>query len=141
MPWTPPPNWTETQSILKQSGQVILDSNGNGVLNFDPPNARTRWVVESVVVSTNQAATATTVPVATLAKNTVSFSTMSQGNNYGQTWSGNQDVFNGDMDIGPCDFMAVLFTPPPGATPTQITTLAGTIAYAQVSGVSYQRRQ
>lgn len=138
--WSPPDHWAETQQQLKTSGQVTLDAAGNGVLYFTPPSARQRWLVTSVVVQTNQAANATVVPVAQLALNTVSIGTMSAGNNQGASWSGNQDIFTGEVDVGPCDFLAVLFTPPPGAAPSQIAQLAGVIASAVVKGQSFTRR-
>ena len=90
---------TEISGQLRYAAQVELDLNGNGVLTFDPASARERWEVTSVVVSTSQAAAATVVPVATVAKNTTAVSQLSQGNNRGQSWSGNQDVFAGLIDI------------------------------------------
>jgi hypothetical protein len=131
---------TEIQGQLYQAGSVKLDSNGNGVITLDPSNARQRWVVKSVVVSTNQAATATVVPVATVAKNTSIVSNLSQGNNRGQSWSGNQDVFAGEIDISAADYLSVLFSPPPGATSGQIATLSGVIGYATVTGDKFTRR-
>ena len=131
---------TEIESQLVQAGQVTLDSSGNGVLSFDPSNARQRWVVKSVVVRTNQAATATVVPVATVAKNTLVASHLSQSNSRGQSWSGNQDIFAGVMDISPADYLSVIFTPPPGASGSQISALAGVICYATVTGTRYTRR-
>ncbi len=130
----------ETEGQLLQAGQVTLDSSGNGVLTFEPANARQRWVVQSVVVRTSQAVTATVIPVATVAKNTMIASQLSQANSRGQSWSGNQDVFAGQVDISPADYLSVLFTPPPGATAGQIATLAGVIAYATVTGTKYTRR-
>jgi hypothetical protein len=131
---------TETEGQLFRAGQVTLDSGGNGVLTFDPSSARERWVVKTVVVSTNQSATATTVPVATVAKNTAVVSQLSQGNNRGQSWSGNQDIFSGETDISAADFLSVLFSPPPGATAGQIAALSGVICYATVTGTRYTRR-
>ena len=131
---------TEVEGLLRRSGQVVLNSSGQGVLTFDPASARDRWEVQSVVVTTNQAATATVIPVATVARNTTAVGTLSQGNNLGQSWSGNQDVFAGKLDIGPCDFLSVLFGPPPGATSGQIAALSGVIAYATVTGTRYTRR-
>lgn len=131
---------SETETLLARSGQVILDSSGNGTLIFDPASARTRWVVKSVVVSTNQAANATVIPVATVARNTVQAAVLSQGNNQGQSWSGNQDTFAGSIDIGPCDFLSVLFSPPPGATGAQIALLSGVTGFATVTGTAYTRR-
>lgn len=127
----------ETPGILKKSGQVTLDANGMGTLTFDPDNGNQRWVISSVVVSTNQSATATTVPVATLALNTLSLGTMSAGNQRGATWSGNNDTFAGAMDVGPGDYVSVLFSPPPGKSGA---ALAGVIASAVVTGTKYTRR-
>lgn len=131
----------EVEGLLKKSGSVKLDTNGNGVLTFDPDNANQRWEVTSVVNFTNQVATATVIPVATIAINSVTFATMSAGNQRGATWSGNQDVFRGLTDVGPADFLTISFSPPPGATGAQIATLAGVIASAVVTGSKYTRRR
>lgn len=131
---------TEVESQLRQAGRVTLDSSGNGVITMDPASGRERWEVTSVVVSTNQASTATVVPVATVALNTVIASQLSQANSRGQSWSGNQDSFAGQVDVGPADFLSVIFSPPAGATGAQIATLAGVICYATVTGTRYTRR-
>lgn len=137
MAWVPPDNWTETQQQLIKSGQVKLSASGNGTLYFTPDSSRQRWVVTSVVVSTNQNATSTVVPVATVALNSNDLETMSAGNNRGATWSGNQDVGMATIDVGPCDNLSVIFSPPPG---TSGTPLSGVIASAVVTGVKYTRR-
>lgn len=131
---------TEIEGRLVKSGTVKLDAAGNGVITLDPENARQRWEVASVVVSTNQAATATVVPVATVAKNTLIVSHLSQGNNGGQSWSGNQDTFAGKWEISPADYLSIIFAPPPGATGSQIATLAGVICYTTITGTKYTRR-
>lgn len=140
MPWQPPDHWTEVQSQLKQSGQVTLDANGNGVLYFTPDSARQRWEVTSVVVTTNQPANATVVPQAQLAINTADLSTMSQGNGRGASWSGNQDTFQGLVEVGPVDYLTILFNAPPGATGGQIAQLAGVMASVVVTGSKFTRR-
>lgn len=127
----------ELTSQLKASGQVKLDATGHGVIQFYPDHANQRWEVDTVVVSTNQAATATTVPVASLALNTVSSATMSPGNAQGSTWNGNQETFTGQVLVGECDFLAVLFSPPAGNAGT---ALSGVIASAVLSGTKYTRR-
>lgn len=127
----------ELQSQLKKSGQVKLDSTGRGTLLFYPDHANQRWEVDSVVVSTNQAATATTVPVASLALNTVDATTASPGNAQGSTWNGNQETFSGTILVGECDFLAVLFTPPAG---TNGSALSGVIGSAVLTGTKYTRR-
>lgn len=140
MGFTAPDHWNETATILKKSGQVTLDANGNGVLIFDPDNASQRWVIDNIVVSTNQNATATVVPQCRLAMNTTSLSQLSAGNDRGATWGGNQDTFGGPVDVGPCDFVSLLFYPPQGSSASQIATLSGVIASAVISGTKYTRR-
>ena len=128
---------TEIQSQLKKSGQVTLNASGNAVLQFYPDHANQRWEVESVVVSTNQAATATTVPYVSLALNTVSAATASAGNAQGSTWNGNSETFSGKILVGECDFLAILFTPPTGASGAP---LSGVIGNAVVTGTKFTRR-
>lgn len=137
MGWQPPDHWTETQSQLKVSGQVTLNSAGKGYISFSPDNARQRWVVEQVVTTTNQAALSTTVPVATIALNSTDITTMSPGNQRSATWSANQDTWQGAEDVGPCDFFSVLYSPPPGSSPS---ALAGVICTAVITGTKYTRR-
>lgn len=139
MSWSPPSAWTETEGQLKVSGQVTLSSAGQGTVYLQPVSAHQRWEVTSVVVATNQPATATVVPVATVALNSNDITSMSAGNNLGASWSGNQDTFSGDIDVGPCDFLSVVFSPPPGSTGAQIALLAGIIAAATVTGSKYTR--
>lgn len=130
----------ETYGQLKKTGQVTLDANGNGVLYFTPDSARQRWEVSSVVVNTGQASNANVVPQATVALNTNDLATMSQGNARGASWSGNQDTFQGLIDVGPCDNLSILFNPPPGSTAAQIAQLVGVVASAIVLGSKYTRR-
>jgi len=135
--FVPPPAWTEIASQLRQSQQVTLDANGNGVLYFTPSSGNQRWVVSTVTVQTNQAATATVVPVATMAMNAHDLATMAAGALVGASWSGNNDTWTGAQDVGPCDTLAILFSAPPGASGS---SLAGVIANAVVRGTSYTRR-
>lgn len=128
---------TSIESQLKKSGQVTLNSSGLGTLTFEPDHANQSWEVDSVVVSTNQASTATVIPVVTLALNTVSKATMSAGNQQGATWNGNQMTFRGTLLVGECDFLAVLFSPPAGASGA---SLSGVIASAVVTGKKITRR-
>lgn len=137
MGWMPPDHWTETQAQLKKSGQVTLDSSGQGTIYFTPDTARQRWVITQVVVSTNQAFDAGTVPTVTLGLNSNDITTMSDGNAMGATWSGNQDTYSGEADVGPCDNFSVIFSPPTGQSGA---SLAGVICTARVFGVKYNRR-
>jgi hypothetical protein len=136
-PWQPPGHWDEIQSQLFKSGQVTLNSVGKGYISFDPENARQRWEVTQVVVTTNQSSTATIVPVATVGKNVTDVSTASPGLLGSATWSGNQDTWQGEMLISSGDYLAVLFAPPAGQSGA---SLAGVVCTAQVTGVKYTRR-
>jgi hypothetical protein len=133
------PAWnTEIPSDLKKSKQVTLDAGGNGVILFDPDHANQRWEVRSITVGTNQNATATVVPYVTPAINTVSLATLSPGNQRGAaTWSGNNDVFTGLIDVGPCDFLSLIFSPPRGGNGA---ALSGVIGFAIVTGTKYTKR-
>lgn len=138
--FVPPPHWTEVASQLKTSGSATLNSGGTGTVSFSPDHANQRWVLRNVVVTTNQAATATVIPYATLALNTTDITQLSQGNQRGTSWTGNNDQFSGSLDVGPCDYVSVLFYPPPGATGSQIAALSGVIATAVITGTKYTRR-
>jgi hypothetical protein len=137
MGWSPPDHWTETQAQLKKSGTVTLNSAGKGTIYFDPDSARQRWVVTAVVVKTNQAFSAGTVPTVQLALNSNDVTTMSDGNGRGSTWSGNQDTWTGEIDVSSGDFLSVIFGPPTGQSGT---SLAGVICSAVITGVKYNRR-
>lgn len=137
MGWTPPDHWSETQAQLKKSGTVKLNAAGQGTIYFTPDTARQRWVISSIQVKTNQAFNAGTVPTVTLALNSNDITTMSDGNNLGQTWSGNQDTYTGEADVGPCDNFSVIFSPPSGMPGT---SLQGVICSAVITGVKYNRR-
>ena len=133
----PPAHWVESQSQLKKSGVVTLNASGQGTIYFTPDSARQRWVINQVVVTSNQAFSAGTVPTVTLGLNSNDITTMSDGNNVGQTWSGNQDTYTGEQDVGPCDNFSVIFSPPAGMAGT---SLNGVICTALITGVKYNRR-
>lgn len=137
MGWTPPKHWVEDEAQLKKSGSVKLNVNGQGTIYFDPDTARQRWVVTTVIVTTNQAFSAGTVPTVNLALNSNDITTMSDGNARGATWSGNQDTWSGEIDVSPADFLSVIFSPPAGQSGT---SLNGVICNAVVTGVKYNRK-
>lgn len=137
MGWTPPAHWSETEAQLKKSGSVRLSATGQGTITFDPDTARQRWVVTGIVVKTDQAFNAGTVPTVTLGLNANDITTMSDGNNKGQTWSGNQDTWSGEIDVSPADFLSVIFSPPTGMAGT---SLNGVTCTAVITGVKYNRR-
>lgn len=135
----PPDHWQETAGILTKAGQVTLDASGNGVIIFDPDNANQRWEVTNIDVSTNQNGTATTVPMVTIALDTVDLATLASQNQRGSTWSGNQDQWSGGtIDVGPCNFLSICFSPVPGASGAP---LAGVLAKARIVGTKYTRRR
>jgi len=116
---------TEVAGQLSRSGNVVLDATGGGTITFDPDHARQRWTVSQIVVSTSQPPASTPIPTASVYVNSV----LSPGNAQGSSWAGNRDTFTGETDVGPCDFLAVVFA---GGIP-------GTTAYANVSGTRYTR--
>jgi hypothetical protein len=127
----------EIETQLKKSGQVTLDATGSGTLTFSTDSANQRWEIEEVVVKTNQSATATLVPFITLALNSTDITTLSDGNNRGQSWNGNQETFTGTEHVGPCDFFSVIFSPPTG---TNGSAMAGVVASAVLTGSKFTRR-
>lgn len=133
-----PGNWVETVSMLRKSGSVVLAADGTGVITLDPENANQRWEVTNVIVSTNQPGTATTIPMVTIALDTVTVATLASYNQEGSTWSGNQDQWSGGtIDVGPCNYLSICFAPVPGASGTP---LAGVLAQARIRGTKYTRR-
>lgn len=128
----------EIEGLLKKSGQITLDANGNGVLIFDPDHANQRWEITQVVVKTNQNANASVVPFVQLALNTTDVTTMSDGNARGRSWNGNTETFTGTEHVGPCDFFSVIFMAPPGQSGA---SLSGVIGSAVVTGTKYTRRR
>jgi hypothetical protein len=133
----PPDHWTEVSGGLRKSGSVVLDASGKGVIEFAPSNGNQRWVITSVVVSTNQSSTASLVPYATGALNTTDISMLSPVNDFGATFDGNNDTLSGAKDVAPTDTFCVLFYAPPGQSGS---SLAGVRASAVVRGTYYTRR-
>jgi hypothetical protein len=136
----PPAHWTEISSQLKASASGTLGATGTTAIIFQPNSANQRWVVTSCVVSTNQASTAVVTPYATMALNTTDITQLGQSYRVADTYNGSQNTFSGALDVGPCDFLAVLAYPPPGATAGQISALVGVIASVVLYGTKYTRR-
>jgi hypothetical protein len=135
---SPNPTWVETAVPLNKSGSVVLNANGTGIISFDTDSANQRWEVTNVVISTNQPATDVIIPVVNIALNTSDPSSVASYNLRGATWSGNQDQWSGGtIDVGAIDYLAIVFSPPPG---TSGGSLAGVIGYATVTGTKYTRR-
>jgi len=141
----PPPEWAEVAVQLKTSQSVTLNAEGVGTVSFSPDHANQRWViggnnVPGINVFTNQPAAATVVPYCTLALNSSDITQVGQNNQRGTSWGANNDTFAGAIDVGPCDYVSLLFYPPPGSSDAQIAALAGVIATAVITGTKYTRR-
>lgn len=133
-----PDSWIEVSSQLSKAASVVLGATGAGTVEFDTDSANQRWEITNVVVSTNQAATATTIPVASLGLNADFLGNIALSNQRGATWSANQDQWSGGViDVGHTDSFAVTFTPPPGASGAPLAGVTGT---AVVTGTKYTRR-
>lgn len=135
-----PDNWVEISGRLRTSQSGTLGATGTTAIIFQPTSANQRWVVTSCVVSTNQASTAVVTPYATMALNTTDITQLGQSNRVADTYNGSQNTFSGALDVGPCDFLAVLVYPPPGSTAGQISALVGVIASVVIYGTKYTRR-
>lgn len=135
--YSPPDSWDEVSGPVRKSSTVVLDASGKGVVEFAPHSGNTRWIITSVVVSTNQTATASLIPYATAALNTFDISMLSATNDFGATYEANNDAFYGSMDVPPTATFCVLAYPPPGQSGSP---LAGVRFTAVVRGTYYTRR-
>lgn len=115
----------EVEGNLAEYGSVVLDSNGNGTIDFDVDNAWQRWEIDTVRVSTNQPDNLTPYPIAEVFAGPIS-----PGFSQGATWTGNSDTFKGTVEIDSGSELHVVFTGGP----------AGYTAYARVYGKRYTRR-
>lgn len=114
----------ETEGDLYKHGSIVLDTNGNGTIDFAVDNAWQRWVVSSVRVSTSQGASQTPFPTAEVFAGYIA-----PGFSQGATWTGNSDTFTGEVRCDAGTDLHVQFTGgPPGVT-----------AYARVYGKRYTR--
>ncbi len=137
--FTPPAHWRELSAQFRTSVVATLDSTGSAVAFFESGSANQRLVMRAISVNTNQVATATVIPWVTVALNTTSLSTMSQSNQCGTTNYGLINTFRGNLDVGQCDYLAVLFYPPPGSSAGSIALLNGVKVTAVAFGTKYTR--
>lgn len=114
----------EDQGLLEVSATVILDSNGDGTIDFGVQNAWQRWEVTTVVVSTNQAKNQTPYPVAAVYAGPIAEPYVQ-----GVSWTGNQDTFSGVVNVHEGSDLHVVWT----------GGIAGTVAKARVYGTRYTR--
>lgn len=115
--------WTPV-GLYRSRRSVTLDASGNGSVTFDVRSSNQRYIVEWVVVSTNQAVTQTPYPTATLYEGP-----QQAGMADGASWTGNQDVFHGKFVIDAGTDLTVAFT----------GGVAGSVATAVASGVNELR--
>ncbi len=90
-------DWVRSGEVSRAK-QVTLDGSGNGTLNFDVGSANERWIIDAVLVSTDQAQTTAPYPQVTVYEN----GQQQAGLATGASWIGNQDVLKGRfvMDAG-----------------------------------------
>jgi len=112
----------EVQGQLAKFGSIVLDSNGNGTIDFDVDHAWQRWEVESVRVSTSQNSNQTPYPTAEVFAGPIS-----PGFSQGASWTGNSDTFTGLVHVDVGNELHVQFT---GGIP-------GTTAFARIYGKKF----
>jgi hypothetical protein len=113
--------WVQ-QGTVRRRKSVTLDSNGNGTVSFGVDwSSNHKWVINSVIVATNQSPTTAPYPTAT-----VYVGGQQVGVSEGATWTGNQDTFSGVAEMT-ADDLNVAFT---GGVP-------GSVATAIIEGDSY----
>jgi hypothetical protein len=142
---------TEAAGQLRLSGSAVMGA-GQAVISFDPSNARQRWEVTGVVVSTDQAASATAVPVVAVVLNAADRVPVSQGGKRSHSWDGNMVTLAVKVKAGPADSVAVVFTDPGAASAASGiyldeytatypgTAMDGITCYATITGTRYTRR-
>jgi hypothetical protein len=141
----------EIAGLLRLSGSAVMGA-GQAVISFDPPNARQRWEVTGAIISTDQPATATAVPVAAVVLNAADRVPVSQGGKRSHSWDGNMVTLPLRVQAGPADSVAVVFTDPGAASAESGvyldtytatypgTAMDGTVCYATITGTRYTRR-
>ena len=110
------------QGTVRRRQSVVLDGNGNGTLTFGVTfSSNHKWVIEDIIVATSQSSTSPPYPTAT-----AYLGGQQVGVSEGATWTGNQDVLRGQIEMT-LDDLTVAFT----------GGLAGSTATAVIEGESY----
>jgi hypothetical protein len=110
------------QGIVRRRQSVTLDGNGNGTVTFGVSwSSNHRWVISDIIVATNQNPSVAPYPTAT-----AYLGGQQVGVSEGATWTGNQDVMRGQVEMT-ADDLAVAFT----------GGLAGSVATAVIEGDSF----
>jgi len=117
-------DWVQ-QGIVRRRKSVKLDGSGNGTITFGVDwSSNHKWVVSDIIVATNQPPTTAPYPTAT-----AYLGGQQVGVSEGATWTGNQDVMRGEVEMT-ADDLIVSFT----------GGLAGSVATAVLEGDSYLLR-
>lgn len=114
-------DWVRQGSVRRRAS-VVLDGNGNGTLTFGVDySSNHRWVISDIIVATSQSSTSPPYPTVT-----AYLGGQQVGVSEGATWTGNQDVLRGQIEMT-LDELSVAFT----------GGLAGTTATAIIEGDSF----
>lgn len=114
-------SWVPIGSVRRR-GAVTLDGSGNGTVSFDVTySSNHKWVINEIVVATNQSQTTPPYPTAT-----AYYGGQQVGVSEGATWTGNQDTLRGNIEMT-AETLSVAFT----------GGLAGSVATAVIEGDSF----
>lgn len=117
----PVADWQRIGTVRRR-GSVVLDGSGNGTVSFDVTySSNHKWVISDVIVATNQSQTQPPYPTAT-----AYYGGQQVGVTEGATWTGNQDIMRGSIEMT-AETLSVAFT----------GGLAGSVATAVIEGDSY----
>lgn len=115
------PDWQKAGAVRRRQA-VVLDGSGNGSVNFDVPSANHKWIITDVISATDQAPTTPPYPTVT-----IYLGGQQQGVSEGASWTGNQDIFRGKVEMEPGLDLTIAFT----------SGLAGSRATVIIEGESY----
>lgn len=114
-------DWTRIGSVRRR-GSVTLDGSGNGTVSFDVTySSNHKWIITDVIVATSQSSTQSPYPTAT-----AYYGGQQVGVSEGATWTGNQDIMRGTIEMT-AETLAVAFT----------GGVAGSVATAVIEGDSW----
>lgn len=103
------------QGKVRRRSSAKLDASGNAELDFDVYTSNTRWIITDVLVLTDQPQTQAPYPTVT-----IYLGGLQQGTAEGASWTGNQDIFRGKLEMTACDTLRVQFT---GGLPGSVATV------------------
>ena len=113
----------ERIGTVRRRASVTLDGSGNGTVTFGVTySSNHKWVITDVLVQTSQTQTQTPFPTAQ-----AYLGGQQVGVLEGATWTGNQDILSGKIEMTGADDLTVAFT----------GGVAGTVATAIIEGDSW----